>query len=183
MVRKANSRRALTTRDMAVFAMLGTLLFCGDILMEWAPNIHFVGVLLMAYTPVYRSRALIPLYIYVFLNGVYGGFGLWWWPYLYIWLPLWGAAMLLPRRMTRRVAIPVYAGVCALHGLLFGALYAPFQALAMGFDLSQTLAWIVSGLAFDAIHAVGNFATGLLIFPLSRLLARLEGVTATRSPR
>ena len=86
--------------------------------------------------------------------------------------------------MPKKAAVPVYAGVCALHGLLFGTLYAPFQALAMGFDLSQTLAWIVSGLAFDAIHAVGNFAAGMLILPLSQLLMRMErGVTARRSPR
>ena len=182
-MRENKGRRALTSRDMAVFAMLGTLLFCGDILMEWAPNIHFVGALLMAYTLVCGVRALIPLYVYVFLNGVYGGFGLWWVPYLYIWLPLWGVTMLLPKNMPRRVAMPVYMSVCAVFGLCFGVLYAPFQALVMGFTFSQTLAWIVSGLTFDILHAVGNLAAGALILPLSRLLARLEGSTAGRSPR
>ena len=159
---------------MAVFAMLGTMLFCGDILMEWAPNIHFVGMLTMTYTLVYRGKALIPIYIYVFLNGVYAGFGLWWIPYLYLWAILWGVTMLLPRNMPRRVAIPVYMGVCALHGLCFGTLYAPFQAVVFGLDFAKTLAWIAAGLPFDVIHALGNLASGALIVPLVELLRRLE---------
>lgn len=180
-------RRRGHARDLAVFAMLGTILFCGDILMEWAPNIHFVGALIVTYTVVYRVRALIPLYVYVFLNGVYSGFGLWWIPYLYIWTILWGIAMLLPRHMPRRVAIPVYMITCALHGLAFGALYAPFQALAFGLDFSGMLAWIAAGLPFDLIHAWGNLAVGALVVPLSELLRRLERqsgkATAERSPR
>jgi len=159
---------------MAIFAMLGTLLFCGDILMEWAPNIHFVGVLVVTYTVVYRTRALIPIYLYVLLNGVYGGFGLWWVPYLYVWTILWGITMLLPKNMPRMVAIPVYMAICALHGLAFGTLYAPFQALAMGLNFKQTLAWIAAGIPFDITHSLGNLAGGMLIVPLATLLRRLD---------
>ena len=159
---------------MAIFAMLGTLLFCGDILMEWAPNIHFVGVSVVTYTVVYRTRALIPIYLYVLLNGVYGGFGLWWVPYLYIWTILWGITMLLPKNMPRKVAIPVYMATCALHGLAFGTLYAPFQALAMGLNFKQTLAWIAAGIPFDITHSLGNLAGGMLIVPLATLLRRLD---------
>ena len=167
-------KRAIRTRDMAIFAMLGTLLFCGDILMEWAPNIHFVGVLVVTYTVVYRTRALIPIYLYVLLNGVYGGFGLWWVPYLYVWTILWGITMLLPKNMPRMVAIPVYMAICALHGLAFGTLYAPFQALAMGLNFKQTLAWIAAGIPFDITHSLGNLAGGMLIVPLATLLRRLD---------
>ena len=186
MIKKKKSRRALSARDMAVFAMLGTLLFCGDLLMEWAPNIHFVGALIMVYTLVYGVRALIPTYLYILLNGVYMGFSLWWMPYLYVWLPLWGVTMLLPKGLPRRVAIPIYMGVCALHGLCFGALYAPFQALAFGLDLRQTLAWIAAGLPFDVLHAAGNLGMGALVVPLTHLLGRLEAASpfqAGRSPR
>ncbi len=172
-------RRAGGARDLVLFAMLGTLLFLGDMLMEWAPNIHFVGALTVTYTVVYRVRALIPIYIYVFLNGLYAAFGLWvipsWWiPYLYVWTVLWGATMLLPRRMPKTLAVPVYMVVCGLHGLIFGTLCAPVQALFWGLDLQKTLAWIAIGFPFDVIHAVGNLATGVLIVPLSGLLMRLE---------
>ena len=159
---------------MCVFAMLGTLMFCSKIIMELLPNIHLLGMLTMVYTIVYRRRALIPIYLYVVLNGLYAGFAMWWIPYLYVWALLWGATMLLPRRMPTKIACVVYPLVCALHGLLFGTLYAPVQAIMFGLDFSQAVAWIVAGLPFDALHALGNLCAGMLIVPLSSLLYKLD---------
>lgn len=158
---------------MAVYAMLGALMFTSKVIMEALPNIHLLGMLTVAYTVALRRRALIPIYIYVFLNGLYAGFNMWWVPYLYIWTVLWGAAMLLPKRMKRPVAVVVYAVVCALHGLFFGALYAPVQAIMYGFTFKQTLAWISAGLTFDIIHSASNLFVGFLILPMSDLLSRL----------
>ncbi len=157
-----------------MFAMLGTLMFVSKVVMEVLPNIHLLGALTMVYTIVYRKQALIPIYVYVFLNGLFAGFSLWWFPYCYIWTILWGITMLLPKKMSPQIAVPVYVTVCALHGLLFGALYAPFQALAFGLNFEGMIAWVVSGLPFDIMHAIGNFASATLILPLSTLLAKLE---------
>lgn len=159
---------------MAVFAMLGTLMFCSKLLMEFLPNVHLLGALTMVYTLVFRKKALIPLYINIFLVGLYGGFNLWWLPYLYIWTVLWGVTMLLPRNMKKKTACVVYPVVCSLHGFAYGTLYAPAQALMFGLSFRQMLAWIAAGLAFDAIHGLGNLAVGLLIVPLTELLNKLK---------
>ena len=161
-------------RQLIVFAMLGTIMFVSKIVLEFLPNVHLLGALTMTYTIVYRHKALIPIYVYVFLNGLYAGFGLWWVPYLYIWAILWGITMLLPKNMPAKVATPVYMVICALHGLAFGTLYAPFQALAFGFSGEQTLAWIVAGFPWDVIHAIGNLVAGVLIYPLAKVLKKLE---------
>ena len=153
--------------------MLGTLMFVSKIVMEGLPNIHLLGMLTITYTIVFRAKALIPIYTYVFLNGLYAGFNAWWIPYLYIWTILWGITMLLPRNMPKVAACIVYPLLCALHGLFFGALYAPVQALMYRFSFEQTLAWIAAGLTFDIVHMIGNFALGLLIFPLSQALKRM----------
>ncbi|MBP3377163.1 MAG: hypothetical protein J6L96_00290 [Clostridia bacterium] len=166
-------KKKISVREIVVFAMLGALMFCSKVIMEALPNIHLLGMLTMVYTVVFRRRALIPIYIYVFMNGLYSGFNGWWVPYLYIWTLLWGVTMLLPRKMNPKVAYAVYPVVCAVHGLLFGTLYAPAQALMYGFSFEQTVAWIVSGLPFDVIHGVSNLFVGMLILPLSRLLHRL----------
>ena len=160
--------------EIAVFPMLGAIMFCSKLLMEALPNIHIVGMLVMIYTVVFRVKALIPIYIFAFLTGLYAGFDIWWIPYLYIWTVLWAITMLLPKKMPRAAAIAVYSVVCALHGLLYGTLYAPVQALAFGFDFDQTLAWIAAGLPFDIIHAVGNAVFGCFVYPLSRILIKLE---------
>jgi energy-coupling factor transport system substrate-specific component len=107
------------------------------------------------------------------LNGLFAGFGAWWVPYLYIWTILWGVTMLLPKNMPKAVACVVYPIVCAIHGLLFGALYAPVHAIMFGFTLEQTLAWITAGFTFDIIHTIGNFVVGFLIYPMAQALKRL----------
>ena len=86
--------------ELTVFAMLGVIMYISKIFMELLPNIHFLGMLTMVYTVVYRKKALIPIYVYVFLNGMFCGFALWWIPYLYIWAVLWGVTMLLPKTAT-----------------------------------------------------------------------------------
>ena len=156
-----------------LFAMLAAIMFCSKVVMEFLPNVHLLGVLTMVYTIVFRSKALIPIYGYVLLNGLYAGFSIWWVPYLYIWTILWGITMLLPRKMPKGVKAVVYPAVCALHGFAFGVLYAPAQAIMFGLNGEQTLAWILSGLGFDLIHGIGNLAVGLLILPLSELLTKL----------
>ncbi|MFA5561980.1 MAG: hypothetical protein WDA00_05000 [Eubacteriales bacterium] len=163
-------------QELTVFAMFGALMFASKLAMEMLPlpNVHLLGMFVMLLTVVYRARALVPLYLYVFLNGLFAGFSLWWMPYLYVWTILWGAVMLLPKRMPRKLAMVLYPLLGCLHGLAFGALYAPAQALLFGLNWQQTLAWIAAGLPFDLMHGVGNLVTGLLVVPLSELLRRLN---------
>jgi len=167
------SKVSLQIREMVVFAMLGTVMFCSKIIMEVLPNIHLLGMFTMTYTIVFRKKALIPIYIYVMINGLYAGFSMWWMPYTYIWTILWALTMILPKNMPRKIACIVYPVFCSLHGFAFGTLYAPAHALMFGMNLNQMIAWIVSGLPWDFIHGIGNFTAGMLIFPLSELLKKL----------
>jgi energy-coupling factor transport system substrate-specific component len=175
------SKKALSPRELRIkhlqeivlFPMLGALMFCSKIIMEALPNIHLLGMLTMVFTIVFRAKALIPIYIYVMTNGLYAGFSVWWFPYLYIWTILWGITMLLPRKMPRKWATVIYPLLCALHGFAFGILYSPAQAIMFGMNFRQTLLWVASGIPFDILHGIGNLAAGLLILPLSELLTKL----------
>ena len=166
---------------MCVFAMLGTLMFCSKLIMEALPNIHLLGMLTMVYTVAFRKKALIPIYIFVFLTGFFNGFGVWWLPYLYVWTVLWGIVMLLPRKMPTWLCAVVYPAICGLHGFMFGILYAPCEAFFYGFDFRTTLLWIAKGFYFDMLHGFGNLAAGLLILPLSRLMIKLEEKSGRRT--
>ena len=164
----------LTVKEMAVFGMLGALMYASKVLMDLFPNIHLIGTFIVALTLVYRRKALWPIYVFVAVTGLFGGFAMWWVPYLYVWAVLWGAVMLLPRNIPHKVQPLVYAGVCAAHGFLYGLLYAPAQALMFGLDFPATLAWIAAGLPFDLIHGISNFFCGMLILPLANLLRKAE---------
>ncbi|MBQ6280818.1 MAG: hypothetical protein IJK69_02030 [Oscillospiraceae bacterium] len=168
-------RKRLDLRHILIFALLGTMQFCSKQALEFAPNVELVSTLTMVYTLVYRKYALIPIFVFIFLEGLIAGFGLWWYPYFYLWPFLWGVTMLLPGRMPTWLRVPVYAAVCGLFGLLYGSLYAPFQCYAfLGGDWSRIPAWIAAGVPYDVIHAIGNLALGTLIWPLTCLLLRLE---------
>ena len=169
-----SKKRKLSVAELTIFAMLGALMYCSKVIMEWAPNIHLLGMFVMVFTLVYRKKALIPLYIFVFMIGLFNGFSIWWIPYLYIWTILWGITMLLPQKMSIKVKTIVYPLICSLHGFAYGTLYAPAQALMFGFNLEQTIAWILSGIPFDIIHGISNFFCGILIIPIIKILRKLE---------
>lgn len=166
--------KKIPVKEIAVFGMLGALMYASKVIMEVIPNVHFLGTFIVAMTVVYRKKALYPIYVFVFLTGLMNGFGTWWIPYLYIWAILWGATMLLPKNLSGKKAVVVYCAVSSLHGFLFGTLYAPFQAIMYHLDFNGTIAWIVAGLPYDAIHGVGNLCCGMLIVPLADLLRKAE---------
>lgn len=164
----------LTIREIAVFGMLGAVMYASKLIMELIPNVHLIGVFTVAFTVVYRKKALYPIYTYVILNGVFCGFAAWWIPYLYLWTLLWGAVMLLPKRMPKKIQPLVYMTVCAAHGFLFGTLYAPAQAIIYGLSFKAMIAWIIAGLPWDCIHGVSNFLCGILIMPIASALRLAE---------
>lgn len=171
----------LTIKEIAVFGMLGAVMYGSKLIMELIPNVHLLGVLTVAYTIVYRKKALYPIYTYVVLNGIVCGFAAWWIPYLYLWTLLWGAVMLLPRKMPKKIQPAVYMTVCAAHGFLFGTLYAPLQAIMYGLSFQGMIAWIVAGLPWDCIHGISNFFCGILIMPIVFALRQAEKNTG-KSP-
>ncbi len=169
----------LTIRETAIFSMLGAIMYCSKMIMEIVPNVHLLGMFVVAYTVVYRKKALYPIYLFVLMTGLLNGFATWWVPYLYLWAVLWGMTILLPKTLPAKWAPLIYMSVCAAHGFLYGTLYAPAQAVLFGLDLQGMIAWIIAGLPWDAVHGCGNFVSGVLIVPLVKLLQRMEkGTTA-----
>ena len=157
--------------------MLGALMYCSKVIMEVVPNVHLLGVFTVAFTVVYRKKALFPIYVYVLLNGIFSGFATWWIPYLYLWTVLWAVIMLLPKNMSRKKSVIIYSVIAALHGFLYGVLYAPAQAIMFHLDFKGMVNWVILGFPFDAIHGVSNFFCGLLIVPLIELLSRIDRLT------
>ena len=160
----------LSVKETAVFGMLGAMMFASKMVTELLPNIHLIGVFIVAITLVFRAKALYPLYVFILITGFYAGFAAWWLPYLYIWAVLWGFAMLIPQKIPKKTLPIVCMAVCSLHGFLYGTLYAPAQALLFGLDFKGMITWIIAGFPFDLIHGVSNFFCGMLIVPIAAVL-------------
>lgn len=138
------------------------------IAMAALPNIEPVTLLIIIFVGVFGRRAFFPVFVYIFLEGIIFGFGIWWVSYLYIW-PLLVAVSLLLVRFKSPILWAIVAG---LFGLLFGALCAIPYFVTGG--ISAAFAYWVAGLYFDLIHGASNFVLVLLLYkPLSNLCIKL----------
>jgi len=158
--------------------MFAALMLASQIALAVLPGVQLVGMFIAAITLAYRSRALIPIYVYILLYCMYNGFSVFCFPYLYIWVPLWGIFMLAGKipfsEKRKKLRVIVYMTLCGLFGLIFGLLYLPFQAFIFNYNSKLALLWIIKGIPADLTHGVNNFAFGAAILPLSQLLKRLD---------
>ena len=158
----------LTLREIALFGILGALIFGAKVAMSFLPNVEPVSLLVMVYAVVFGRKALYPIYLYVALEILFYGIQLWNINYLYIWAILALAAWLL-RRMEHPLA---WALLGAVFGLFFGALCAPVYLFTGGLGLA--ISWWIAGIPYDAIHCAGNFVMALVLFqPLRKLTTAL----------
>lgn len=150
-----------------MLAVMGALLFALKVAMAALPNVHPVAVLVIAGTLSFGWKMLYSVGIYVLLEGLVYGFGIWWVSYLYIWPLLVLLTMLLRRREGRLF----WASAAAVFGLCFGALCAVPYLLISGAKMA--FSYWVSGIPFDLAHCAGNFAlTFVLLPPLQKVLRR-----------
>ena len=155
--------------SMCVMAMMGVLLTAGKEVMAFLPNFEPVTLLTVLFTLCFGGLALGAVAVFLLLEGLLYGFGTWWVMYLYIWPLLWCLTRLF-RRMDRAWQWAVFAG---LYGLAFGTLCS-FTYLPVG-GVRMMLAWIVSGLPFDFMHAGGNFLLMLVLYkPLRGALEKIK---------
>ena len=166
------------TLYLVLGALFGALLFVSQIIAASLPNIELVSLFIIVWTRVYRYGALPGIGVFILLQGLYYGFGIWWISYLYIWFILWGAVMLIPDGKTVHPALSAigWASLSGVYGFAFGTLTAVPWLFRGG--PATAIAYIAAGIPFDITHGVANFALALfLAVPLIRLLSRLKNKT------
>ncbi len=166
-------------RAVVTAALLGALLLAVQVALAPLPNIELVSPLVILSTLLLGRYVAYSLAVFVLLEGLIYGFGLWWFSYLYIWAILAVLAYLF-RRMDSRLGWALLAG---FFGLFFGTLTALPVIFVSG--LAAGGAYIVAGIPFDLLHAAGNFLLGLLvILPVknSAALRRAASFLSTGAP-
>ena len=74
--------RRVTTGEVALFGMLGAMMFGAKTVMMALPNIEPVSLMVMVLAVTLGKKALFPIYIYVLLELTIHGVGLWTLSYL-----------------------------------------------------------------------------------------------------
>lgn len=162
--------KRISLKELILFGILGAMTFAMKVVMAGLPNIEPVSLTIMVYAAVFGLKALYPTYVYVVMEMLYYGIGLWNLNYLYVWAILALAALAL-----RKMKSPLgWAMLSGMFGLLFGALCGIVDIFIGGFGYAVTK-WI-SGIPFDLAHCAGNFGLALILFvPLRNLLDKLYG--------
>lgn len=152
---------------MMLYSVLGALTFGAKYVMSFLPNIEPVSLMIMLFAVVFGKKCVYPMYLYVGLEILFYGLGLWNICYLYVW-----AVLALAAYLCRRMESPLgWALLSGAFGLLFGVLCSivdlfiggPFYALGR----------IVSAIPFDLLHCAGNFVIALVLFkPMKALLEK-----------
>lgn len=159
-------------RATVTAGLFGALLLAAQVALAPLPNIELVTPLVILATLLLGRYTAYTLAVFVLLEGLVYGFGLWWFSYLYIWAVLAILAHLL-RRMDSRLG---WALLCGFFGLFFGTLTAIPVIFVSG--LAAGGAYIVAGIPFDLLHAGGNFLLGLLLIEPIRKSAAMRRAAA-----
>ncbi|MGN0134393.1 MAG: hypothetical protein ACI4AO_06660 [Anaerotignum sp.] len=155
-------------RSLAWMGLLTALLFTGQVVMSFLPNLEIVSLLIILYTLFFGKKVFWMIYGFVFLEGFLYGFGMWWFQYLYIWSIL-AMVVLLLRNNTSALFWSIISG---FFGLSFGALCTLPYFITGG--PAAAFSYWVSGLGFDLTHCIGNVVLCLVLFkPLYALLQKV----------
>ena len=94
------SERTRKLAQIIALSILGVLLTAAKFVLSALPNIELVSLLLLCYTYKFGLKALLPAYIFAFLEMLIYGINLWNIMYLYVWVVL--VFVALPFRKIRR---------------------------------------------------------------------------------
>lgn len=160
----------LNTKEIALMGILSALLIIGQVALGFLPNIEVVTLLVIAYTLVFGKKVFFIIYIFVLVEGLIYGFGLWWINYLYVW-SVQAAVTLFFRKQKSVLFWSILSG---FFGITFGALCAlPYFAIG---GPQAAFAYWISGLAYDISHCIGNVVVCLVLFkPVLSILKRTCG--------
>lgn len=152
-------------KEITMLAMLSAIMFVAQVALKFIPNIELVSLLVILYTLIFKQKTLYIIYVFVILEGLLYGFGLWWFGYLYVWTFLY-----IIVRIFRKNKHPLFwIIISGVYGLSFGAFFA-IPYFFMGGPASAFAYW-VNGIPYDIGHCIGNIVVTLVLFqPLYHLL-------------
>lgn len=158
-------KAAIGTRNLVIIGTMSALLITVQVALAFLPNIELVSLLIILSTIVFGWKTLYIIYTFAIVEGFLYGFGTWWIMYLYVWTIL----MLITMAFKNQHSPFFWAILSGAFGLSFGTLCSIPYFFIGGFP--AMISTIISGILFDAVHCIGNYAIALTLFkPLYYLL-------------
>ena len=159
--------KPLSVRELCLLALIGALIFATKAALAAIPNVNLNTTIIILTVVFFGWKALYAVGVYIMLEGLVFGFGIWWFSYLYVWPVIVAVAMIF-RSNDSAVVWAVLAGV---YGLMFGPLMYILYFIINGWHM--VFAMWVSGIPYDITLCISNFILTLVLYrPLYRVMER-----------
>ncbi len=170
----------LNIKDIALIGLMVAIIEVCKVTMAHIPNVELTTFWLMMFTLFLGKRVYYVIPVFIIIEGLIYGFGLWWIMYLYLW-PLVVAVTYIFRKDN---SIFTYSMISGVFGLLFGFFGAiPYVflgtfegGLANGFKVAT--AWWIAGIPWDLVHGISNFIIMLVLYhPIANVMKKARKYT------
>ncbi|MBR6791303.1 MAG: hypothetical protein IKM31_10600, partial [Oscillospiraceae bacterium] len=156
-------------KRVVLCGFLAAIIYLQQLILSGLPNIELCTLLIMLFTVTFPKETPWVVAVFIFLEGITWGFGIWWVGYCYIWPILMGIAWIC-RENGDLLFWTVIAGA---FGLGFGALNALPYFFTGGW--TAAFSYWIAGIPFDLAHCFGNVVSVLLLWkPFLAVLTRLK---------
>lgn len=168
------NRLKLTAKDIAFIAMMVAMIEACKIALLAMPNIELISFWIILFTLYFGKLILFVIPVFILVEGLMFGFGLWWIMYLYAW-PLLALLVWIFRKMD---SVWTWASLSGIFGLSFGLLCAIPYVISGG--IYAGFAWWVQGIPWDIVHGIGNFIIMLVLYhPVKMVMNRINNMHIT----
>ncbi len=167
----------LTIQDIALIGLMVAIIEVCKAAIAGIPNVELTTFWLMMFALFLGRKVYYTVPVFILIEGVIYGFGLWWIMYLYLW-PL---LVLVTRFFRKSNSLFTYSMIAGFFGLTFGLFGAiPYLfigtfegGLVNGFQVAT--AWWIAGIPWDLVHGVSNFIFMLILYyPVSNVMKRVQ---------
>ena len=170
-------KRVLSAKDLALMGMMVAVIEASKFVMASLPNIELTSFWLILFTLMIGWKIVFVVPVFILIEGMIYGFGLWWVMYLYAWPIL----VMITWFLRKQDSVWIFSLLSSAFGLCFGLLCAIpyfFIGFVDGGILSGLIAafnWWIAGIPFDVIHCIANFILMFLLYrPMRNLMNRIK---------
>lgn len=167
-IRKECKQR-LTAKDITLMALMIAIIEVSKIVLAQIPNVELTSFWIVMFTLYFGAKIFYIIPVFILIEGVMFGFGLWWIMYTYAW-PILALVTLIFRKKHEVWDLAIVSGV---FGLLFGFFCAiPYIFLS---GISGAIGWWIAGIPWDLVHGVANFLIMLVLYkPIIFVMLKLK---------
>lgn len=173
---KNQKNRKISIVDIALIGVMVAVIEVCKTALSFLPNVELTTFWVIMFTLFFGYRIWFVIPVFILLEGVIYGFGIWWVMYLYLWPML----ALLVYFFRKQESVWFWSVLSALFGLFFGFFCAiPYVVIgAAGGGIQNGLyagfTWWVAGIPWDLVHCAGNFTLMLVLYqPVKAVMRRI----------